>query len=129
MEESLGLLADSDEDFEDRFELPQTFEHRSDNAPQSPEPEPASSQVPGREAAEPSVASDPDLVTTASNPEDESPKRRPHSKQTNRRKTSEAVLRLSRTKVERRSRTSPPPGPTHPEFLRRDRRNRLRSVS
>lgn len=62
---------DSDEDLKDGFELPPTFECRSHNAPRSQ----VSSHDLGREAAQPSVASDTDLVTPAGNSEDENLKR------------------------------------------------------
>jgi len=116
-EESPGFPGDSDEDLENGFEPPPTFEYRSRNALRSPSFDRASFQDLSREEDEPPAAPDPDLVTPAGNSrqsaknrsprkskddgkplflpdsEDEQP-RASTSKQSNRRKSSKVSVAL-----------------------------------
>ena len=64
VEQSPGLPGDSDEDLEDGFEPPPTFEYRSHTALRSPSPEQTSFQDLSREEDEPPAA--PELVTPVS---------------------------------------------------------------
>ena len=66
-EESPGFPGDSDEDLENGFEPPPTFEYRSRNSLRSPSPDRASFQDLSREEDELPAASDPDPVTPAGN--------------------------------------------------------------
>ena len=60
--ESPVLPGDSDEDLDDGFEPPPTFEYRSRNTPLSPSPEQTSFRELSRDADEPPVTPEPDLV-------------------------------------------------------------------
>jgi hypothetical protein len=65
VEESPGLPGDSDEDFDEGFEPPPTFEYRSRNAPPSPSPDQTTFRDLSRED-EPPVTPGPDPVTPIS---------------------------------------------------------------
>jgi len=112
---SPGLPGDSDEDLDDGFEPPPTFEYRSHNAPLSPSPEQPSFHDLSREEDEPPVTPEHDVVTRVGDSrqkskgrssrkskgddkplfspdsEDEQPEAST-SKQTNRRKSSKASI-------------------------------------
>ena len=62
---SPGLPGDSDEELDDGFEPPPTFEYRSHNALPSPSPEQISFQELSKEEDYPPTAPEPDLVTSA----------------------------------------------------------------
>jgi centromere protein C len=64
-EVSPGLPGDSDEDLDDGFEPPPTFEYRSNNRQLSPSPDRASFRDLSREEDEPPAAPDPDPTTPA----------------------------------------------------------------
>jgi len=67
VDESPGLPGDSDEDLDDGFEPPPTFEYRPHNAPLSPSPERADFQDLSGEEDGPPAALDPDLATPVGN--------------------------------------------------------------
>jgi len=67
VEQSPGLPGDSDEDLEDGFEPPPTFEYRSRTALRSPSPEQTSFQDLSREEDEPPVEPELDPVTPVGN--------------------------------------------------------------
>jgi len=104
-EESPGLPGDSDEDLDDGFEPPPTFEYRPHNVPLSPSPEQADFQDLGGEGGGLLDALDPDLAisvgdsrrqgkdrsTRKSKIDDEQPEAST-SKRTNRRKSSKVSI-------------------------------------
>ena len=68
VEESPGLPGDSEEEFDDGFEPPPTFEYRPEhNPPLSSSPEQTSFQKLSREEDEPPAAPSPDLATPVGN--------------------------------------------------------------
>lgn len=67
VEESPGLPGDSDEDLEDGFEPPPTFEYHSHNALRSPSIGQASSQDLSREEDEPPIEPEPEIITPVGN--------------------------------------------------------------
>ena len=120
---SPGLPGDSDEDLDDGFEPPPTFEYRSNKRPLSPSPDRASFHDLSREEDEPPVTPDRDLATPTSDlrqktlgrstrksksddkplflpgSDDEQPEAST-SKQTNRRKSSKANVALQQDEEE-----------------------------
>ena len=133
--ESPGLPGDSDEDLDEGFEPPPTFEYRSRHTPLSPSPEQNSFQELGGDEDEPPLTSDPDLATPVGDsrqtaggrsarksknddkplflPDPDSEDEQPEetSKQTNRRKsskTSVARAELERDREEEEIAEDPP---------------------